>query len=65
MDNRVLEIKALELLLEWSIECGFGLDSFPEEYEMYKYTLNDDMSYKEMIIQIAKCVIKDNIKSGV
>ena len=56
------ELKALRLLLDWAIECNFGLDSFPEEYEKYKHTLTDDMTYKDMIIQIAKCVVAEEIK---
>ena len=56
------ELKALRLLLDWAIECDFGLDSFPEEYEKYKHTLTDDMTYKDMIIQIAKCVVEEQLK---
>ena len=56
------ELKALRLLLDWAIECDFGLDSFPEEYEKYKHTLTDDMTYKDMMIQIAKCVAAEEIK---
>ena len=56
------ELKALRLLLDWAIECDFGLDSFPEEYAKYKHTLTDDMTYKDMIIQIAKCVVAEQLK---
>ena len=56
------ELKALRLLLDWAIECDFGLDSFPEEYAKYKHTLTDDMTYKDMMIQIAKCVLVEEIK---
>ena len=56
------ELKALRLLLDWAIECDFGLDSFPEEYAKYKHTLTDDMTYKDMMIQIAKCVLAEEIK---
>ena len=56
------ELKALRLLLDWAIECDFGLDSFPEEYAKYKHTLTDDMTYKDMIIHIAKCVVAEEIK---
>ena len=58
------ELKALRLLLDWAIECDFGLDSFPEEYEKYKHTLTDDMTYKDMMIQIAKCVVAEEIKEN-
>ena len=58
------ELKALRLLLDWAIECDFGLDSFPEEYEKYKHTLTEDMTYNDMIIQIAKCVIAEQLKEG-
>ena len=56
------ELKALRLLLDWAIECDFGLDSFPEEYAKYKHTLADDMTYKDMMVQIAKCVVAEEIK---
>ena len=56
------ELKALKLLLDWAIECDFGLDSFPEEYAKYKHTLTDDMTYKDMMMQIAKCVVVEEIK---
>ena len=56
------ELKALRLLLDWAIECDFGLDSFPEEYAKYKHTLTDDMTYKDMIIQIAKCIVAEQLK---
>ena len=56
------ELKALRLLLDWAIECDFGLDSFPAAYAKYKHTLTDDMTYKDMIIQIAKCVVAEEIK---
>ena len=58
------ELKALRLLLDWAIECDFGLDSFPEEYEKYKHTLTDDMTYKDMMIQIAKCVVAEQLKEN-
>ena len=60
--ERLEELKALRLLLDWAIECDFGLDSFPEEYAKYKHTLTDDMTYKDMMIQIAKCVVAEEIK---
>ena len=56
------ELKALRLLLDWAIECDFGLDSFPEAYAKYKHTLTDDMTYKDMMIQIAKCVVAEQLK---
>ena len=56
------ELKALRLLLDWAIECDFGLDSFPEAYAKYKHTLTDDMTYNDMMIQIAKCVVAEEIE---
>ena len=56
------ELKALRLLLDWAIECDFGLDSFPAAYAKYKHTLTDNMTYKDMMIQIAKCVVAEEIK---
>lgn len=58
------ELKALRILLDWAIECGFGLDSFPDEYEQYKHTLTDDMNYTEMVKKIAKCVVEEQLKAG-
>ena len=58
------ELRALRLLLDWAIECGFGLDSFPDEYEQYKHTLTDDMNYTEMVIKIAKCVVEEQLNEG-
>ena len=55
----LVELKALRILLDWASECGFGLDSFPNEYVQYKHTLTDDMSYTEMVKKIAKCVVKE------
>ena len=55
------ELKALRLLLDWAMECGFGLNNFLGAYEKYKYTLTDDMTYKDMMIQIAKCVVEEEI----
>lgn len=51
--------KALRLLLEWAIECGFGYDNFPEEeYEKYEREIKD-MSYTEGMIYIAEKVIEE------
>ena len=47
------ENKALRLLLNWAVECGFGYDNFPEEYEKYKEDISD-MDYIEGMIYIAK-----------
>lgn len=58
------ELKSLRLLLDWAIECDFGLDSFPDEYEKYKCTLNDGMSYTEQLKQIARCVVAEQLKAG-
>jgi len=44
--------KALRLLLEWAIECGFGYDNIPEEYEKHKNDIAD-MSYTDGLIYIA------------
>ena len=46
------ENKALRLLVEWAVECGFGYDNFPEEYEKYKDEIKD-MGYIDGMIYIA------------
>lgn len=56
--NTELENKALRLLLKWAIECDFGYDNFPEEYECYKEDV-EDMDYIEGMIYIAKKVIEE------
>ena len=48
-----LKEKALMLLLEWAIECDFGYDNFPDEYEKYKDEIKD-MGYIEGMIYIAE-----------
>ena len=52
------ENKALRLLLKWAVECDFGYDNFPEEYECYKEDI-EDMDYIEGMIYIAKKVIEE------
>lgn len=40
LENEINELKteneALKLLIEWAVDCDFGYDNFPEEYERYK-----------------------------
>lgn len=55
--------KALELLLDWAIECDFGYDSIPDEYEQYKDEVAD-MDYKEGLIYIAERKIEEWDRSG-
>lgn len=50
--------KALRLLLEWAVECGFGYDQFPEEYYKYEQEIKG-MSYTEGMIYIAEKVIEE------
>lgn len=45
--------KALRLLIDWAIECGFGYDNIPEEYEKYKEEI-EGMGYTEGLIYIAE-----------
>lgn len=45
--------KALLLLLNWAVECGFDYDNFPEEYEKYKDDI-ENMGYIEGMIYIAE-----------
>lgn len=54
-----VENKALKLLLEWAIECGFWFDSFHDEYETYKDELSEDMTSIDMMIHIAKRYLED------
>lgn len=54
-----LRERALMLLLEWAVECDFGYDSFPEEYERYKDEI-EDMSYFDGMIYIAEKEVERN-----
>ena len=56
----VVENKVLRLLLDWAIECGFGYDSIPEEYEKYKDDIQD-MSYADGLIYIAMKEVEDEL----
>ena len=47
------ENTALNLLVDWAIQCDFGFDNFPEEYEKYKEDIKE-LGYKEGMIYIAK-----------
>ena len=47
------ENTALNLLIDWAIQCDFGFDNFPEEYEKYKEDIKE-LGYKEGMIYIAK-----------
>lgn len=53
------EFKTLDLLLDWALECDFGLDSFPEETEKYSHLFTDDMSYKDCMIKVAESVLAE------
>lgn len=47
------DVKGLSLLVDWAVDCGFGYDNIPEEYEKYKEEISD-MRYIEGLIHIAK-----------
>jgi len=47
------EVKGLRLLADWAVECGFGFDNIPEEYEKYKEEISD-MGYTEGLVYIAR-----------
>ena len=53
------EAQALRLLVEWAVDCGFGFDNFPDEYERYKDELTG-LGYIESMIHVAKRTIEDN-----
>ena len=54
-----LRERALMLLLNWAVECDFGYDNFPEEYERYKDEIKD-MSYFDGMIYIAEKEVEQN-----
>ncbi len=47
------ENAALNLLIDWAIQCDFGYDNFPEEYKKYADEI-DNLGYKEGMIYIAR-----------
>ena len=44
--------KALDLFIEWVVECDFGYNNIPELYEKYKEEIKD-ISYSEGLKYIA------------
>jgi len=52
------ENEGLRLLLSWAVECGFGYDNIPEEYEEYKEEIKD-MDYTKGLIYIATKVAEN------
>lgn len=57
--NALEENEGLRLLVEWAVQCGFGYDNFPEEYEKYKEQVKD-MDYIEGMIYIASKEAKND-----
>ena len=51
--------KALLLLLDWAVECGFGYDNIPEEYATYEKNI-ENMGYMEGLIYIAEREVEQN-----
>ena len=54
-----LRERALMLLLNWAVECDFGYDNFPEEYERYKDEI-EGMGYIDGMIYIAEKEVERN-----
>lgn len=54
------ENEALRLLIDWAVDCDFGFDNMPEEYERHKdYIEKNDLGYIDGLIYIAKQETKD------
>lgn len=51
---------ALNLLIDWAIQCDFGYDNFPEEYEKYADEI-ENLGYKEGMIYIARKEVNHEI----
>lgn len=54
--------KALEQLLDWAIDCGFGFDNVRDVYETYGIKLDERKSYTEQMIQFAELFLEDKEK---
>ncbi len=50
--------KAFRLFVEWAVNCGFGYDNIPNEYEKYKDDIKG-MRYTDGLIYIAKMEVKN------
>ena len=49
------ENAALRRLIDWAVQCDFGYDNIPEEYEKYKAEIEEkDLGYIPGLIYIAK-----------
>ena len=49
------ENAALRRLIDWAVECDFGYDNIPEEYEKYKDEIEEKgLGYTPGLIYIAK-----------
>lgn len=47
-----MDRKAVELLVSWMVEAGFGYDNIPDLYDQYKKDI-ENMGYNEGLIYIA------------
>lgn len=47
-----MDRKAVELLVSWMVEAGFGYDNIPDLYNKYKKDI-EKMGYNEGLIYIA------------
>ena len=47
-----MDRKAVELLVSWIVDAGFGYDNIPDLYERYQQEL-ENMSYTDGLIYIA------------
>ncbi len=53
--------KALDLMIEWAVDCGFGFDNIPEEFDLYESDIEEqNMGYNEGIRYI---VMKESAES--
>ena len=50
--ERNMDRKAVELLVSWMVEAGFGYDNIPDLYDQYKKDI-ENMGYNEGLIYIA------------
>lgn len=52
LQERNMDRKAVELLVSWMVEAGFGYDNIPDLYNKYKKDI-EKMGYNEGLIYIA------------
>ena len=63
LDEAIKTIEGLKLLVEWAVDCDFGYDNIPDEYERYKDELTS-FGYVDGLMYIAIQEANQNRKNN-